>query len=799
VSADFESESDALQDMLLVDSVEIGGLGGNSGEHVLSGDITTGYAVLLTNLHTMYVLKYDNDDMCLLLHHKFVDQSVLPRSIPPAMVSPTRGDDLNDGTQERAHDNSNRTTLSTIVSVSLYYGSIFTPSKKFNIEQPISTRLRPTNTYTPIEAEENYLYGSPLDSEEVSVEPPSTTILSGFGREDFRGQPDDDMTVKFAYIVTSEVNGCVKIIRLDDLVCVFSTTLFTNLEHSVSLTAEPPPPTTYSNRLIIESRLVMLTRSDGVDATLNLVLLFNTGDLAVYTANIYDSIIHSFYKSDYRTVSNIRKFLVKSKVVRRNDEPETSQSENNSSSTETDFIEATEYLKSVDYLNRTVFILNFMDDLDGQQVLLISCNSPLILFNCHGLPQLIPLGLPELPYINYGHHRAVSCQFGRFQGIATLWYEHDDIESLKHPNPLSRSMKQSTLGIYQSIPSTAQFPGASVSINKVLVGKTVHKFKDLQNRSDVKTEQVLLAKKTHLLLCSEEKKIPFPSTMMAPDEVDNEDIYLERYFPQLDSFCQPSTDAGPAPALVVREHSLVLIQGGAVVDSYKLNLNERVMDATVVYFTLQKALPNHIMIFERRVFVAACTSVADKRGEDTQGNGRLLFFGLDYGLYHEIQPVLDEESVQKSVDMDGIKVESTTFTENEGNEHIDRMIFSVNNVEDESDSMALKAASTNLLKVESSTTIASSSSSNAASNAFSMVVSEAANRDTFLKAITPKLSLLWTGPGPASVVKQLGEFLLSTVGATVFVYKIIPATLELEQVSFYFAQVLLLHLYMLSS
>jgi hypothetical protein len=64
-----------------------------------------------------------------------------------------------------------------------------------------------------------------------------------------------------------------------------------------------------------------------------------------------------------------------------------------------------------------------------------------------------------------------------------------------------------------------------------------------------------------------------------------------------------------------------------------------------------------------------------------------------------------------------------------------------------------------------------------------------ANQDNVLKAITPKLMLLCSGPGPASVVKQLGDFLLSTVGATVFVYKINPATLELEQVSFYFAQV----------
>ena len=38
------------------------------------------------------------------------------------------------------------------------------------------------------------------------------------------------------------------------------------------------------------------------------------------------------------------------------------------------------------------------------------------------------------------------------------------------------------------------------------------------------------------------------------------------------------------------------------------------------------------------------------------------------------------------------------------------------------------------------------------------------------------------------IVKQLGEYILSTVGATIFVYKLDSNTLELEQVSFFYAQ-----------
>ena len=37
----------------------------------------------------------------------------------------------------------------------------------------------------------------------------------------------------------------------------------------------------------------------------------------------------------------------------------------------------------------------------------------------------------------------------------------------------------------------------------------------------------------------------------------------------------------------------------------------------------------------KRVFLAVCTCVEDKHGEDTQGEGRLLLFGLDYALFQD--------------------------------------------------------------------------------------------------------------------------------------------------------------------
>ena len=63
-----------------------------------------------------------------------------------------------------------------------------------------------------------------------------------------------------------------------------------------------------------------------------------------------------------------------------------------------------------------------------------------------------------------------------------------------------------------------------------------------------------------------------------------------------------------------------------------------------------------------------------------------------------------------------------------------------------------------------------------------------AEETKFFNAIQPKLKLLWSGPGPASVVKQIGEYLISTVATTIYIYKLNPETLELVQVNFFFAQ-----------
>jgi hypothetical protein len=64
------------------------------------------------------------------------------------------------------------------------------------------------------------------------------------------------------------------------------------------------------------------------------------------------------------------------------------------------------------------------------------------------------------------------------------------------------------------------------------------------------------------------------------------------------------------------------------------------------------------------------------------------------------------------------------------------------------------------------------------------------HHDKFLDSIRPKLKLEWARPGPASIVKQFGRYVISTVGSTLYVYKLTKTEegdLELEPISFYFA------------
>ena len=59
----------------------------------------------------------------------------------------------------------------------------------------------------------------------------------------------------------------------------------------------------------------------------------------------------------------------------------------------------------------------------------------------------------------------------------------------------------------------------------------------------------------------------------------------------------------------------------------------------------------------------------------------------------------------------------------------------------------------------------------------------------FTAKSTPKLKLHWAGPGPASIVQQFGDYVISAVDNTLFVYRLMPQETELEQICFFEAKI----------
>ena len=257
--------------------------------------------------------------------------------------------------------------------------------------------------------------------------------------------------------------------------------------------------------------------------------------------------------------------------------------------------------------------------------------------NSSGLPNVLQLGLPEIPFFNNGHYIVEPFNVGDLSGVVTLWQESE-------LNDAKGATKQATLGLYQEAPAQMDIDGGSISYKKVHVGMTVHQAIEVHPRTDDRTEQELLNpkhspnRKTYLLLCSEEKQTPFLPSVLTEKEKKTEDELYDRYFPDLESFSQPDKAVGAPPMLTCRQFKIAFIQNGKCVGIHELPEGENVLGMEVAYLTVEKVqpkigqliIPNKIT---RRVFIVISTSITDKHGEDTQSYGNLLFFGLDMARF----------------------------------------------------------------------------------------------------------------------------------------------------------------------
>ena len=421
-------------------------------------------------------------------------------------------------------------------------------------------------------------------------------------------------------------------------------------------------------------------------------------------------------------------------------------------------------------------------DISGGSSVLVSGSRPIIICNDSGIPFLAPIAMPELPFSNSGMYLLTSLRVSGLSGIASLWVESDDIEVQGPGGSISgvagtNDKKQSTLQLYLEVPNQILYPGSVTSTKRLHSGLTTHRCLELLARSEDSTEQALLKRKTFILSCSTEKRTPFLSTVLTTEEKEKEESFYDRFFPSLESFSQPDPHVGAPPFLSSREYKLVIMQSGTAVDEYILPLGEQILGVEALYLTVTTTavLPailqlGQTMFMEKkvkRVFLACCTCVEDKHGEDTQGEGRIMLFGLDYALF--------QDAVAESAE--GKENEDTV------DEHGAHSVHSIHTNGTAGAGVAVSgvggvggASSVPVITLQTPQSRSQQSS----------------EQSKFFKAIQPKLKLLWTGPGPASIVKQVGEFILSTVGTTIYVYKLNSATMELDQITFYFAQVLLI-------
>eukprot|EP01034_Spumella_vulgaris_P027975 gene27975-34765_t len=758
-----ESGSES-QEILVGDEQSAGGLGCEAGEVVVSGQVCAdgGWVVLLTNLCSLLLLQFDPSSRRLELRHerRFPGLSSLGPNVVESSAMDFGGeDDLQKSALELA-------VHSAVVSTSLYFGHLeidhsAPKSKKPSVGPGDFAKSAADLLIEQLLQEETLLYGAPLGGEEDDSNVEGVTITE-MKEDQSLGllRREDAKENKQAFLVLTEVTGALSILRLADLKCVFKTHQVGKLASSIVCSEElshlsAPFVLSADASTIVETRLARIGLAGSPFDTTSLCLEVDGTVYAWNKANL--TCIHNTrrqHKAKLNLLRSVSTGWVDPAVVPDESElpPPALVSADSLGA------EYVAYLCSAEgRLLKGEQVLGFVENLSGRSGVLVSANEPLIIAGDRGMPHVLSLGLPEIPYVNFGRYCALPLRAGSINAVATLWCdleEPDYIRSLT--GDVMRSGRTAVLGIYQEVVGLELYPNSSVSTKKIHVGKTVHRYSEVLRRTDDKTELALLEKRTFVMSCSETVTRPFIPTVLTAEEALGEDVLYERYLTSLDSFCQPNLALGDAPILTERSHSLSIVQGDAVMDTFVLPNNETVLDMQVLYLTLERVIvpatnfSSAIKTVERRVFVMASTSVADRRGEDSQGAGRLLLFTLDYALFQE---------------------DATAASETEG-------VEAVNGSSEQKESESAEEVAASATKSKDDVPIASKITGAAHSAATAK----------FLGAIRPKLKLTWSGPGPASVIRQMGEYVLSTVGSAVFVYKINAVSLEMEQVAFHFAQ-----------
>lgn len=665
------STSEALQDVIVEEDMDMGGFGGKSGEIICMADIKAKWVAALTNARVVYMFEYDAESENLLLK-------------------------VCCSTSTSCGDASMFTLRYQPVSMSLFFG-------KFSPKSGPASEVVVTTPLDPIDEIEAYLYGAPLNHSSNGVD-------MNDHEQPLKHQRINE-NEPHLHLLVCDVEGVLQIIDISTMMIVFTTSQLSYASNIIPSHGDNSlNDITKKPRLLCNARMEQLDSVDG-SSLLCIVGVLDTYDVLIYYAIEENSQIIFFKKYEHCIVTRKRSKL---------STPFTFGSE----------IKTYGSMVLHDYAIHTSTTSNIF----------VSGPNPVCISMKQGLPSILPISLPELPYANTGTYLVSPITSGNVNGLAVLWQERDDVDGE------IKVSKEATIGLYQSIESEDFIsPFSSVSLKKVKIGLTSHRCVEILPRSDDVTDQMLLKQKTFVLICSEEVQHQFNPRVLSNEEIEEERSNYDRFFPDLVSCFQPEGEIAPAPPVIDRQYKLVLVQGGAMIDTFELKSCEHVVDVCVLHLQVEQRVSDPYTGQQQpqqyrrsmRVFVVASTSISDKHGEDSQGEGRLLFFTIDYAMFQE-----EEESALDAI------------------------------------------AGTEEGKKEPGESIAGFSST--ASSAKSKQAQSSAQAK-FFRSIQPKLKLSWEGPGPATVVKQLGEYVLSAVGPILYVYKLNDGV-ELSQIAFFYGQ-----------
>ena len=764
-------------------------------EYVVTADCClSGWVVVLSSLDILYLFRYDPDDEMLMLYHKVL--STLNFDAESGLLMQI---------SDHAGVNPHATQDGTIVSASIFHGHLAFQNCAVDVDK--SSRADPeshaTNHIWNKIAEETLLYGSELMNEELregnivandselekQTSPDATkhdTTTSSTNELHNEQEAESECMMK-TYAVIADRSGRVCFIELstEEPRKIFQSFPLGNLsdyiptgidKHCIKSEDSVSPPIPPPKRYVTGVSLVHIgsigRRKSMNDSKLCLVTVFNTGDIIVYIAITSTSSADDIHGPD--TISCFRK-LKHSLITRR----KKGRGVKKGSTAGRFSMSGADLNMDYSSVSTSQAMMCSAMDSNGGQAMVISGARPILLCNTRGMLQVLPLCLPELPYAGVGVYVANYFTTGDTRGYSVLWRE-EKIEGGGHSNAGGMT-SLSTLGLYTEANTSIRIPGSNMTVMRSIAGHTIHRFCEfVQGKTDDNTQKALLKTKTFAVLSSEKVFREWRGDVYSAEEKAEEEGTYDRFFKKMDSFADPSMEFGPPPLLEEDVYSICIMQaGGVIVDKYTLPEGERVLDMTIVYLAVEEPelVGSGGVIsgaeassgpVKKKAFVAVCTSIDDKHGEDTQGEGRLLFFSLDYALYQEDQ----EECVEREHVDNG-----TNEGTNEGKEEVEGDVNGENGivVEDKDDTVVSTESDNNgtVSLVKDSTPLVNSSVEQA----------------RFLDAIKPKLKLIWTGPGPGSVVSQFKEkYLIATVGATLYLYVLNVDNMELEQVAFFFAQ-----------